>query len=133
MVNAGFGDVVIWAWPGVWQIVVFGPVSVHYGAAAAGMASTNAAMSGAGRARNFVVIRMVGLLVAAAEPRTSRQSAYPAAYNPLPVTRGRSSVVQMPGDAATTAGIALTMRMAVANTPAWLWSPLGLDRQTSMA
>ena len=38
------------------------------------------------------------------------------AYNPLPVTSGKSSVVRMPGSAATTAGIALTTRIAVANT-----------------
>ena len=48
------------------------------------------------------------------------------------MTSGRSSVVRMPGGAATTAGMALTTRIAVATRPAWLWSPLGLLKQTSM-
>lgn len=39
----------------------------------------------------------------------------------------------MPGAASTTAGIALTTRIAVATSPAWLWSPFGLPRQTSTA
>jgi hypothetical protein len=42
---------------------------------------------------------------------------------PRPVTSGRSSAVTSPGDAAITAGTALTSRMAVALRPAVLWSP----------
>lgn len=52
---------------------------------------------------------------------------------PGPVISGRSRVVRIPGAAATTAGTALTTRMAVATRPAWLWSPLSLDRQRSSA
>ena len=40
---------------------------------------------------------------------------------------GRSRVVSRPGGAWTTAGIALTSRMAVAFRPAVLWSPVGPD------
>src|SRR3954452_16926545 len=42
------------------------------------------------------------------------------AYSPFPVISGKSSVVLMPGEAATTAGMALTTLAAVATRPAWL-------------
>jgi len=42
---------------------------------------------------------------------------------PRPVTRGRSRAVNRPGGDSTTAGTALTRRMAVALRPAVLWSP----------
>jgi hypothetical protein len=42
---------------------------------------------------------------------------------PRPVMRGRSRAVTRPGGDATTAGTALTRRMAVALSPAVLWSP----------
>ncbi len=45
------------------------------------------------------------------------------ATRPRPVTSGRSRAVTSPGAAATTAGTALTRRMAVAFSPAVLWSP----------
>ena len=43
--------------------------------------------------------------------------------SPRPVIGGRSSAVTSPGGATTTAGTALTRRMAVAFRPAVLWSP----------
>ena len=42
---------------------------------------------------------------------------------PRPVTRGRSRAVTRPGGAVITAGTAFTSRMAVAFSPAVLWSP----------
>jgi hypothetical protein len=45
---------------------------------------------------------------------------YGAAYSPVPVISGRSSVVLIPGGAATTAGMAFTIRPAAATIAAWL-------------
>ena len=44
--------------------------------------------------------------------------AYLAAYRPRPVTSGRSSVLRMPGGAATTSGMAFTIRPAAARMAA---------------
>src|SRR5690606_9986875 len=52
-------------------------------------------------------------------------------YRPVPLTHGKSKVVRIPAGAATTGGIALTTRAAVATSPAWLWSPWGLLRRRS--
>src|SRR5580700_139565 len=41
--------------------------------------------------------------------------------SPRPVIGGRSRAVSSPGDPSTTAGMALTRRMAVALSPAVLW------------
>lgn len=47
------------------------------------------------------------------------------------LTSGRSSVVRIPGGAATTAGMALTIRPAAPEIAAWLWSPSLLVGQMS--
>src|SRR5690606_4549752 len=59
--------------------------------------------------------------VSAVDPR--RRAGHVQSTRPFPVTRGRSSAVSRPGFAATTAGTAFTSRMAVALSPAVLWSP----------
>ncbi len=56
-------------------------------------------------------------------PRQLARGRAPQRTRPRPVIRGRSSAVSRPGAAATTAGTALTSRMAVALSPAVLWSP----------
>ena len=48
------------------------------------------------------------------------QAGYGAAYTPLPVMSGRSSVVLMPGGAAITVGMEFTIRPAAATIAAWL-------------
>jgi len=50
--------------------------------------------------------------------RAHRAQAYVAAYRPRPVTSGISSVVRMPGSAATTSGMAFTIRLAAARMAA---------------
>lgn len=127
--NAGLGVVVIAVCPGVTHVLVKGAVSVQSGTAAAGGARTTAAVT------MSAMMSTMRAMTSSAGSYGTRSAPYPyvPAYKPLPVTSGRFSVVQIPGSAATTAGIALTMRMAVASTPAWLWSPLGLLRHRSRA
>jgi hypothetical protein len=57
------------------------------------------------------------------ETTLRRKRADQETTRPRPVIGGRSSAVTIPGAAATTAGMALTRRMAVALRPAVLWSP----------
>ena len=104
--NAGLGVVTIAVCPGVTHVLVFGAVSVHAGTADAVAAMTTAVTTAISSAR---------VMASSGGPR---ETPYVPAYKPLPVISGRSRVVQIPGLAATTAGIALTMRVAVASTPA---------------
>src|SRR4051812_26002271 len=55
------GPVMIWAWPGVWHCVVFGPVLTHFGAAVATGVMVTAAVSPA-TAKRIGSTRIVGLL-----------------------------------------------------------------------
>lgn len=123
----GLGVVVIAVWPGLAHTRVKGALSMQLGPAAAGAARTTAPI---GRIpRTAQCARAMHLTLSGVDSRARQVTA----YNPFPVTSGRSRVVRIPGSAATTAGMALTIRVAVASTPAWLWSPLGLDRQRSSA
>src|SRR5689334_2712583 len=60
------------------------------------------------------------LVLRIGKPFFWKSPSYPPAYSPFPVIRGKSNVVEIPGSASMTAGIALTTRAAVATSPAWL-------------